>query len=165
MSEKEFQQLLLEMIKRGTNPNKKTILDILSRSSLSCDKTSTFTRNKWNHFQEYIYITVSPSDLVVLMDYKDYIEKIIIQIYPVNDEYEYEFWGLELKPGKVEANEFVSQEIHFENIQQQIIDELDNAKYTIWIAMAWFTNKELFDVLVRKKTQGINIQVIVDDNE
>lgn len=31
--------------------------------------------------------------------------------------------------------------------------------------MAWFTNKELFDELVKKKNQGVNIQVVLDDNE
>ena len=51
------------------------------------------------------------------------------------------------------------------SIQRQIIDELENAKYIIWIAMAWFTNKELFDVLVKKKKQGINVQIVIDDNE
>ena len=31
--------------------------------------------------------------------------------------------------------------------------------------MAWFTNKELYDELVKKKMQGVNVQVIIDDNE
>jgi hypothetical protein len=54
MTEKEFQRLLIEMVKRNNHPNKKQLLDILERASLSCDKTSVFTRQKWNHFQEYI---------------------------------------------------------------------------------------------------------------
>lgn len=165
MTEKEFQRLLIDMVKRNNHPNKKQLLDILERASLSCDKTSIFTRQKWNHFQEYIYITVEPSDLLEMMKYKKYIEQIIEQIYPVNDDYEYELFGVEIKPGSVTSNEFTSQEIHFEDIQQQIIDELKDAKYTIWIAMAWFTNKELFDELVKKKNQGVNIQVVLDDNE
>lgn len=165
MTEKEFKRLLIEMVRRGTNPNKNKILDILERSLLSCDKTSDFTRRKWNHYQEYIYITVDPSDLIEMMNYKKYIEHIIEQIYPVNDDYEYELFGVEIKPGSVTSNEFTSQEIHFENIQEQIIDELKSAKYTIWVAMAWFTNSELFNELVRKKHQGVNIQIVVDNNE
>ena len=43
MTEKEFQRLLIEMVKRGNNPNKAKILALLERSSLSCDKTSDFT--------------------------------------------------------------------------------------------------------------------------
>ena len=165
MTEKEFLALLIEMVKRDNNPNKRKVLEILQRSSLYFDKTSEFTRHKWNHYKEYIYITVNPSDLMELMKHKEYIEKIIDQIYPVNDDYEYELFGVEIKPGYVSPNESVSQEIYFEDIQRQIIDELENAKYIIWVAMAWFTNKELFDVLVKKKKQGVNVQIVIDDNE
>lgn len=165
MTEKEFQGLLIEMVKRGNNPNKRRILEILERSVLSCDKTNVFTQRKWNHFKEYIYITVEPSDLMELMNHKKYIEQVIEQIYPVNEDYEYELFGVEIKPGRVSPNEFISQEIYFEDIQDQIIDELENAKYTIWVAMAWFTNKKLFDVLVEKKRQGVNVQVVIDDND
>lgn len=165
MTEKEFQRILIEMIKRGNHPKTKQLLNILERASLSFDKTSVFTGRKWDHFQEYIYITVEPNDFFDMMEYKIYIEQIIKKIYPVNDDYEYEFFGLEIKPGSVTPNEFTSQEIHFENIQQQIIDELKNAKYIIWVAMAWFTNKKLFDELVKKKNQGVNIQVVLDNNE
>lgn len=165
MSEKEFRNLLIEMIKRGTHPDKKKILAILEHSSLSCDKTNFFTKRKWNHFQEYIYINVSPSDMLELIKYQDYIEKVVEQIYPVNDSYEYELFGVEIKPASVTSDELTSQEIHFEDIQQQIIDELENAKYTIWVAMAWFTNIELYNMLVKKKKQGVNIQIIIDDND
>lgn len=165
MTEKEFQRLLIEMIKRGNHFQKNKILELLDRSNLSCDKTSVFTRRKWNHYQEYIYITVEPNDLMELMPYKDYIEKIIGQIYPVNDDYEYELFGVEIKPGSVKENELVSQEIHFEDIQHEIIEEIRNAKYVIWVAMAWFTNRKLFDELIMKKKQGVNVQIVLDDNE
>lgn len=101
MTEKEFQRLLIEMVRRNNHPEKKQLLNILERASLSCDKTNVYTRQKWNHYQEYIYITVEPSDLLELMKYKKYIEQVIEQIYPVNDDYEYELFGVELKPGSV----------------------------------------------------------------
>lgn len=56
-------------------------------------------------------------------------------------------------------------EVHFEEIQEQILDSLSQAKYTIWLAVAWFTNKLLFDKLIEKKNQGINVQVIVLNDE
>lgn len=55
-------------------------------------------------------------------------------------------------------------EVHFEEIQQQILDALIQAKYTIWLAVAWFTNKLLWQIS-RKKKQGINVQVIVLNDE
>lgn len=164
MSEKEFYDLLLEMIRRDSHFNKGKLLDLLKQSSLSCEKTYEFTRRKWNHYKEYIYITTTPANLLPLMEYKDYLTKVIEQIYPVNDDYEWELFGVEIKPGKVEANEAVSQEIHFEDIEDQILDELRDAKYLIWVAMAWFTNPKLFSALQDKKKQGLNIQLVLDDN-
>lgn len=164
MTEKDFQKLLIQMVEKGDYHQKSQLLNLLEHSSLSCDKTDSFTQQKWNHYKEYIYIIVEPNDLAEMMQHKNYIERIINAIYPVNDDYEYELFGVEIKPGVITPSEFTKPEIYFENIQRQIIDELENAKYTIWVAMAWFTNKELFDELVKKKKQGVNIQVVLDDN-
>ena len=58
----------------------------------------------------------------------------------------------------------VSQEVMFENIQSQIIEQIRSAKYVIWIAMAWFTNPILHEELLKKKKQGLTIEIILDDN-
>ena len=50
----------------------------------------------------------------------------------------------------------VSQEVLFENIQRQIIDEIRAAKYVIWIAMAWFTDPVLYQELLKKKKRSYN---------
>ena len=165
MTEKEFQSLLLEMVKRGNHPQKAKILDLLGRSSLSCDKTSFFTYRKWDHYKEYIYFTFEPGDLTEALQYKEYISKLVEQIYPVNDDYEYELFGVEFKPGRVFESELTSQEIHFDDIQNQIIDEIQKAKYMIWVAMAWFTNQVLYDALLENKNRGVNIQIVIDDND
>jgi len=54
---------------------------------------------------------------------------------------------------------------YFEKIREQILSELENANFTIWIAVAWFTDPFLFDCLLVKKTQGLNVQVIINDDE
>lgn len=165
MNEKEFQSLLLEFVKRDNHPQKKKILELLKRSSLVCEKTEKFTYRKWDHFKEYIYLTFEPCDLSEALQFKDYIAKQIEKIYPVNGEYKYELFGVEFKPGRVSEAEFTSQEIHFDDIQNQIIEEIRKAKYTIWVAMAWFTNKILYDALVERKKHGVNVQIVIDDND
>ena len=134
MTEAEFQSLLLEMVRRDKHPQKKKILELLERSKLSCDKTEKFTHKKWDHFQEYIYLTFEPRDLSEALQFKEYIDKLIKQIYPVNDG-------------------------------NQIIEEIDKAKYVIWVAMAWFTNQTLYNALLNKKKGGVNVQIVIDDNE
>ncbi len=165
MTEKEFLSLLLELVKRDKHPQKTRILELLGRSSLSCDKTEFYTRRKWNYYKEYIYLTFEPSDLTEALQYKDYITKLLEQIYPVNDEYKYELFGVEFKPGRVSESELTSQEIHFDDIQNQILEEIRKAKYTIWVAMAWFTNKTLYEALVERKKCGVNVQIVIDDND
>ena len=67
-----------------------------------------------------------------------------MDIYPPN--HDYELWGVEIKPGAMPDIEDVSQEIVivFENIRNQIIDEIRSAKYMIWISLAWFTDTVLY---------------------
>lgn len=55
--------------------------------------------------------------------------------------------------------------VHFEKIREQILNELEKAEFTIWIAMAWFTDPMLFDCLIKKKQQGLNIQIIINDDD
>nr|WP_269009829.1 hypothetical protein [Aquirufa ecclesiirivi] len=59
----------------------------------------------------------------------------------------------------------IEVEIHFEDIQNQIIEQIKLAKYSIWVAVAWFTDKTLFDLLIIKKQEGINVQIIVFNDE
>lgn len=58
----------------------------------------------------------------------------------------------------------VSRDAHFDNIQQQIIDHIELARFTVWIAVAWFTDKKIFQHLVKKSQQGINVQLIIVDD-
>jgi phosphatidylserine/phosphatidylglycerophosphate/cardiolipin synthase-like enzyme len=69
------------------------------------------------------------------------------------------------KPGTLSDYEEVSQEVLFENIQKQIIEEIRNAKYMIWIAMAWFTDPVLYKEIIKKKKEGLLIEIVLDDNE
>lgn len=57
--------------------------------------------------------------------------------------------------------EDIEVEIHFEDIQSQIIEQIRLAKFSIWVAVAWFTDKILMRELFNKKQAGINIRVVV----
>jgi hypothetical protein len=56
-------------------------------------------------------------------------------------------------------------DIYFEDIQGKIVEQIKLAKFIIWIAVAWFTDKELFKLLVVKKNEGLNVQLIVIGDE
>lgn len=50
---------------------------------------------------------------------------------------------------------------YFSNIRDEIISALSLAKKHVRIAMAWFTNNELMDVLVELIRKGIQIDLIL----
>lgn len=58
-----------------------------------------------------------------------------------------------------------TSEIHFEEIQRQIKDEVTKAKYMIWVAVAWFTDRELYDLLITKRKEGLSVQVMILDDD
>jgi phosphatidylserine/phosphatidylglycerophosphate/cardiolipin synthase-like enzyme len=64
-----------------------------------------------------------------------------------------------------EIEDTVDVEAHFRDIRARIIDSIDNAKFLIWVAVAWFTDKELGNKLLEKHKAGINVRVIVNDDE
>lgn len=53
----------------------------------------------------------------------------------------------------------------FENIKEFISTELNKAKYLIWVAVAWFTDRDLANLLYTKAKQGLSIQIIVNDDK
>ncbi|WP_461791507.1 phospholipase D-like domain-containing protein [Pedobacter sp.] len=63
------------------------------------------------------------------------------------------------------AKEAVANKVHFEDIQNQILAEIHEAKFTIWVAVAWFTDPILFNKLIEKSRQGINVQVLIINDD
>jgi hypothetical protein len=53
----------------------------------------------------------------------------------------------------------------FENIAERIQSEIKKAKKSIFIAVAWFTNKNIFDELLLKAQVGCKVFLIVSDDE
>lgn len=164
MNEKEFMKNLTTLISFDNDCESKTqILGILGKSYLEFDTTSGFTHKSWQCY-EHINLRVPIPIMGQVEQYKDYIERKCRDIYV--ETAEYDFGSLFIKPGAITFDdEIQSQSVHFEDIQEQIMQEIQKAKYTIWIAVAWFTDKVLFDELMKKKEEGVNVQVIINDDD
>jgi phosphatidylserine/phosphatidylglycerophosphate/cardiolipin synthase-like enzyme len=52
-------------------------------------------------------------------------------------------------------------EPHFGDIRNIILEHLGGARYDIYVAVAWFTDRELFDLIVQKVKQGLNVELIL----
>jgi hypothetical protein len=54
--------------------------------------------------------------------------------------------------------------VYFKDIHTHIIRELEQAESGITIAVAWFTDKDLFDVLCKKASNGISVKLLITDD-
>lgn len=56
-------------------------------------------------------------------------------------------------------------EVLFENIANRIIQEIGKAQSSIYVAVAWLTDKQLFDVLLQKAQQGVLVRLMISNDE
>ncbi|EEM06207.1 phospholipase D-like domain-containing protein [Bacillus pseudomycoides] len=55
-------------------------------------------------------------------------------------------------------------DVSFEDIQTSILEYIHKAEYHIWLSVAWFTDQVLFDALKQKAENGLNVQLILNDD-
>lgn len=58
----------------------------------------------------------------------------------------------------------MQSEAVFDNIAERIIQEINKARKSIFIAVAWFTNKNLFDELLKKARNGCTVSLIISND-
>ena len=58
----------------------------------------------------------------------------------------------------------VKTDAYFDNIEQQVINDLKGARVSIHVAMAWFTNQRIADVLIEKFKEGLDVKVVSFDD-
>ena len=53
---------------------------------------------------------------------------------------------------------------YFNQIRGNILNEISKSDNEILIAVYWFTNQELFDILIKKLKEGVNIELIIHND-
>lgn len=48
-----------------------------------------------------------------------------------------------------------------ETISNKIIRELEKARYSIWLANVWFSDDDVFNLLLKKLDEGLNVEVVL----
>ena len=57
-----------------------------------------------------------------------------------------------------------NQLIEKETVSRRIIRELKKARYSIWLANIWFTDNEIYNVLIEKLNEGLNVEIVLNTN-
>lgn len=58
----------------------------------------------------------------------------------------------------------INNTVVFQKIQKDILSTLDKAQISIFVAVAWFTNKILYNKLLEKAKQGVEVRIIVNND-
>lgn len=58
----------------------------------------------------------------------------------------------------------IETEAHFQDIQNNILNELNTARVSITVVMAWFTNETLATKLIEKHNEGLDVKVAIYDD-
>ena len=56
-------------------------------------------------------------------------------------------------------------EVVFDNIEQRILQEIKDAHYAIFVSVAWFTNRKLFNALLEKAKNNCYVSIIIQLDE
>lgn len=54
---------------------------------------------------------------------------------------------------------------YFTDIRLHILEEIEKATSSVYIAVAWFTDFEIFNLLVQKASLGIKVEILIVDDE
>lgn len=66
--------------------------------------------------------------------------------------------------GVINKSEPVINEAHFQDIQNRILKALEGARVSIKVVIAWFTNETLFQKLLQKYNEGVEVTVAIYDD-
>jgi len=59
----------------------------------------------------------------------------------------------------------MNTQAYFENIAKEMIKKLQKAQQSVFIAVAWFTDASLFELLCKKAKQGVRVQLMLMNDE
>lgn len=164
MNEQQFLKTMLETVKYDEYNNKDELLGILRNSLITYDRSNEFTKKSWQYW-EYIDLRVPVPMLAVARKFKGELEKLASIVYIETENYDFGGLNIKPKPVELENEEEIEHNVFFDQIKDTIIQGIRNAKYTIWVAVAWFTDKEIYNELIYRKKAGVNIRIITSDEQ
>lgn len=165
MNEDQFLKTMIETVKYDDEIKKKDeLLGILRNSIISYTKSNSFTKKSWQYW-EYVDLRVPVPMLSIARTLKKELESLVYDVYIESEQYDIGGLNIKPKPVELDSEEAVEHDVYFDEIKDVIIQGIRNAKYTIWVAVAWFTDNEIFKELLLKKNEGLNIRIVTSDEK
>lgn len=161
-SEIDFFHTLKEYI---AHKNNLEIIEFLKYSTMQFVPTSTFTEKIWNTYWCSIIFSIPISELPkIKQETLSVLQKYCSDILPPNCGFLIKEVNFVPQIQTIEVEE-PELEVVFEQQKAKIINEIQQARYIIWIAVAWFTLDEIYELLIEKSNEGLDVRVIVSKDE
>lgn len=165
MNKTQFLQTMIQTLKWDGDEysDRDKMLSILRYSEIDFEKTTSFTRKTYQCYED-IAIRVKIPLLKEAKEILNSFTKLVNYIYRETEEYDLRNVIIRPKPVENEELDIVSHTAEFDQIKEEIIQGIRIAKYSIWVCVAWFTDRDIYNELVQKKKEGIQVRVITTND-
>lgn len=160
-----FLKTMVEVLKYDKDFKKiegrEQLIRMLGRSSINFVPQYEFSSHgRSGQHWEVVEIRVPVPMLDYAHEMFDVLNKVVRYVYEESEDYALQ--KVEIRPLVIEAPiEVKEYDVVFDEIQDTVIQGIRDAKFVIWAAVAWFSNDAIYQELLAKKKQGLNIRVIV----
>lgn len=147
---------------------------IFDSSDLLISDTQKFSYRRWNQTIHTGMLRVPISLFESANNLENSIKEIINKVYPENDDHY--LASITIYPKLIENDEeyeeFIAgylsnlpsySDAKFQKIEDEIIQSIRSARYSIWVVSPWLSNKNLLNELYLKKRQGVSVRVILSN--
>nr|WP_315022152.1 phospholipase D-like domain-containing protein [uncultured Aminipila sp.] len=166
MNESAFMETLINTLRFDSKYKtlRTILLPILSRSSVNSIPQWAFAIRPGQHW-ENIELRVPVPLIDTANEHEKEIKDLFEYVYEETDDFALN--QVLLKPRIISSSvdELIQNDVIFDEIQDTVIQGIRDAKYLIWVAVAWFTNESFYREMLLKKDAGVNIRVIISDED
>lgn len=166
MNEETFRKTVIETLRYDNKwkEAKATLMPIITRSEINSVPQFAFATRSYQHWED-IELRVPVPLINLANEYEGDISKLFRYVYQETPDYDLQDIHIKPKIIGTEEEDYVENDVVFNEIQDTLIQGIRDAKYLIWISVAWFSNEVFYTELLKKKQSGLNIRVIVSDEE
>ncbi len=141
------------------------LLRLLGRARVNFVPQYEFTNYGRSHQHwEIVELRVPVPLLEFAEENEKILEKLVEYVYKESDDYA--LHHVEIRPQVIDTpDEVTEHNVVFDAIQEEVIQGIRDAKFIIWAAVAWFSNEDIYQELLAKKKQGLNIRIILSQED
>lgn len=164
LNEHIFQETLVNALKYDSKVKhmKNALLPIIARSTINSVPQYDYAIRSGQHW-ENVEVRVPIPLIDSANEHEDAIEELVGYVYEESNEYALR--RVLIKPSIIPTpvNEYIEHNVVFNEIQDVVVQGIRDAKYLIWVAVAWFSNEAIYNELISQKRNGLSVRVIVSD--